>query len=118
MKLPAAPAATALLSFYVVRAFAIGGELASVMAADPLDPAIDKWLRSIEPRDELVMRLAVRGRFDTVRSNHALSARIDELWDKVNPKRDEAYMALVLDDVRMVGNSIEQLLDPNPKRSR
>jgi hypothetical protein len=62
---------------------------------DPLSPEIDRWLRSVEPLQELVLRLAMRGRFDSARSSPSFNRRVDELWDLANPKRDEAYMSLV-----------------------
>jgi hypothetical protein len=83
------------------------------VTADPLSPEIDRWLRSLDTRDELVMRLAIRGRFDSARSTPSFNRRVDELWDLANPKRDEAYMALVIADARMVGKSIEHLIEPS-----
>ena len=78
------------------------------MTTDPLSPQIDKWLRSLEPRQELVVRFAMRERFASVRGDRAFIARVDELRDKLKP--DEDRLAMIIADARMVAGSIEELL--------
>ena len=78
---------------------------------DPRDPSIDKWLRSLEPRQELV-----RARFPEVRADRAITARIDELSASLN--MDEDRLAMILDDARLVAKSIDELLDEQPRGRR
>jgi len=72
---------------------------------DPRDPSIDKWLRSLEPRQELVLRFAMRGRFSQIRSDRKFEARIDELRAQFN---DEDRLAMILADARLLGEQIER----------
>lgn len=84
------------------------------MATDPLDPQFDRWLRSIEPRSELVMRYAMRIRWPEVRANRKFSARIDELQAQL--PTDEDYLALIQKDARTAAEKMEELIEGKPKR--
>jgi hypothetical protein len=53
------------------------------------DPRIDRWLREQSPRVELAMRYAIRGKFLEHGGTLAHTARIDELFDMLNPTEDE-----------------------------
>lgn len=81
---------------------------------DPLDPAIERWLRSIEPRQELTVRYAMRARFPTVRASRKFTARIDEVRAALNPNEDQ--LAMIIADARLVEESLDELLDGNSKR--
>ena len=73
-----------------------------------------------------MLRLAMRGKFDACRVSQKYAKRIDELWSKVNPKRDPNYMAKVLTDVRSAIGSMDELIaqalvtakKPRKKRKR
>jgi hypothetical protein len=77
---------------------------------NPLSLDIDKWLRSIDPRQELVVRLALRGKYQAVRGDRAFGARIDELWAQLNPNHDMMYASLVLDAALATQRQVEKLL--------
>lgn len=81
---------------------------------DPRDPKIDRWLRSLEPRQELTVRYAMREHFPTVRADRKFSARVDELRAALNP--DEDQLAMIIRDARLVGNQLGELLDGAKKR--
>jgi hypothetical protein len=84
--------------------------------ADPLDPGIDRWLRSIEPRLELVVRYAMKARWPTVRGNRKFAARVTELEESTGIRRDEDRLAMVIADARLVQNKIEELIEGQPRR--
>lgn len=86
------------------------------MAADPRDPEIDKWLRSLEPRQELVIRFALRERFPAMRADRGNDARVDELMGQLKP--DEDRLALILADARMVAKGIENVIEPDKSYQR
>lgn len=73
---------------------------------DLRDPAIEKWLRSLEPRHELVLRFAMRWHFAEVRADRKLDARVEELRSLF----DEARLALILADANLVSEQIEEVL--------
>jgi hypothetical protein len=75
---------------------------------DPRGPAIEKWLRSVEPRRELVVRYAMRSHFAQVRGDRAFSARIDDLVARLTP--DETQLAMVLADAVEVAKDVEELI--------
>ena len=83
---------------------------------DPLDPKIDKWLRSTEPRQELVVRFAMRLRYPKVRANRDFSNRIDDLRRVLGLVDDPDRLAMIIADARMVEDKIEELIDGNPLR--
>jgi hypothetical protein len=68
------------------------------MSADPHDPKFQKWMRSLEPRQELVIRFALREHFPTMRADRANDARVDEL--RTAMKLDEDRLAMILADAR------------------
>ena len=83
----------------------------------PRDPKIDKWLRSIEPRQELAVRYAMRERFPEICADRVFTARIDELRAALNP--DETQLAMILADARAIAGKLDELLDdgkPPPRR--
>lgn len=82
--------------------------------SDPLAPKIDKWLRSIEKRQELVIRYAMRERWATVRASRSFSARVKELEDYL--KLDEDQLAMVIREARQVSAEIEDVVDGEPRR--
>lgn len=86
------------------------------MASDPRDPEIDKWLRSLEPRQELVIRFALRERFPVMRADRGNDARVDELMGQLKP--DEDRLALILADARMVAKDIEKVIEPDKSYQR
>ena len=49
------------------------------MSADPRDPKFTEWLLSLERRQELVIRYALRAHFPMMRADRENTARIDEL---------------------------------------
>jgi hypothetical protein len=81
---------------------------------DPRDPALDKWLRSLDRRVELVVRYAMRYHFAAVRGDRGFSARIDELTAQLRP--DETQLAMILADAREVSKHVEELIGaPRPE---
>lgn len=86
-------------------------------ASDPLDPSVLKWLCSLEPRQELVVRYAMRSHFAKVRGDRAFSARIEEVRSALNP--DETQLAMILADANEVAKHVEELIgEPHPKQRR
>ena len=83
---------------------------------DPRDPSIDRWLRSLEPREELVTRVAMRARFPEVRADREITARIDEL--SASMAMDADRLAMILADARLVAEKIEELLGEPPRGRR
>ena len=73
---------------------------------DPRNPSIEKWLYSLEPRQELVLRFAMRWRFAEVRADRTFGARVEELRDLF----DQSRLALILADANLMSEQIEQVL--------
>ena len=86
------------------------------MTSDPLDPKVGKWLRSLEPRQELVVRFAMRLRYPKVRANRDFSNRIDDLRTVLALVDDPDRLAMIIADARMVADKIDELIDGNPLR--
>jgi hypothetical protein len=85
-----------------------------VHIADPHDPAIDKWLRSLEPRQELMLRFAIRRRFADVRADPKFGARVDELRQRFDEDRLEPILA----DANLVAEQIEDILGQIPAETK
>jgi hypothetical protein len=85
-------------------------------SSDPLDPKLDTWLRSVEPRQELVVRYAMRSRFAEVRGDRAFSARIEEVRSALNP--DETQLAMILADAREVAKHVGELIGEAPAETK
>ena len=78
------------------------------------DPAIEEWLRSLEPRHELVLRFAMRWRFAELRVDRKFDARVEEL----RALFDEARLALILADANLVSEQIEAVLSAPPAETK
>jgi hypothetical protein len=62
------------------------------------DPALLAKLDTLEPRDELVMRIALREVHDSVRGDRSFGDRIKNLLERLDPRPQE--MAAILADAR------------------
>jgi hypothetical protein len=58
------------------------------VSADPHDPKFMEWLRSLEPRQELVIRYALRAHFPTMRADRENTLRVDELRNEMQLDED------------------------------
>lgn len=85
--------------------------------ADPRDPAIDAWLRSLKPQAELVARFALRAKFPSVRADPAFSARINQLMAAINPDARQLY-AILNDAKRLETNISAGIGGPAPAERR
>jgi hypothetical protein len=68
------------------------------MAETGPDPEVLAKLEALDPRDELVMRLALREVHDTVRCDRSFADRIKKLLERLDPRPQE--MATILADAR------------------
>lgn len=68
------------------------------------DPALLPWLASLGPRQELIMRLALRENDDAVRADRSFADRIKALLEALDPRPQE--MAAILDRVREIEKNI------------
>jgi hypothetical protein len=68
------------------------------MAETGPDPAFLAKLEELEPRDELVMRLALRELHDSVRGDRGFGDRIKKLLEHLDPRPQE--MAAILAEAR------------------
>jgi hypothetical protein len=75
---------------------------------DPHAPAIEAWLASLRPRDELIMRYAMRSAFPQVRGDRAFDGRIDVLRDRLRLTEDE--LAKILNRARQTQKNVALLL--------
>ena len=82
------------------------------MSADPHDPKFLKWLRSLEQRQELVIRYALRAHFPMMRADRENTLRVDELRDEM--QLDEDRLAMILADARIVAKDIEKVIGEAP----
>ena len=62
------------------------------------DPALLAKLDGLEPRDELVMRLALREVHDGLRGDRSFGDRIKRLLERIDPRPQE--MASILAEAR------------------
>ena len=74
------------------------------MAESGPDPTLLARLDALEPREELVMRLALREKHDSIRSDRGFSDRIKLLLERIDPRPQE--MAAILADARETEKSI------------
>lgn len=68
------------------------------MAETGPDPEVLARLNALEPRDELVMRLALREVHDSVRGDRNFGDRIKRLLERLDPRPQE--MAAILAEAR------------------
>lgn len=68
------------------------------MAETGPDPALLARLDTLAPRDELVMRLALREVHDGLRGDRSFGDRIKNLLERLDPRPQE--MAAILGEVR------------------
>ena len=68
------------------------------MAESGPDSALLAKLHTLEPRDELVMRLALREIHDSVRGDRSFGDRIKKLLERLDPRPQE--MAAILAEAR------------------
>lgn len=90
------------------------------MAEAVLDPALLARLDAVEPREELVLRLALRETHDALRSDQAFRDRVKVLINLLDPRPQE--MAAILAEAREAESGIEERLAGGPpsraKRTR
>ena len=68
------------------------------MAETGVDPALLAKLDALEPRDELVLRLALREVHDSIRGDRSFADRIKKLLERLDPRPQE--MAAILAEAR------------------
>ncbi len=68
------------------------------------DPVLLDWLARLDPEDELVARLAVRGVAGRFRSDGPWNRRIDELMAQIKP--DEDHLAVILRRAQRMGEEV------------
>jgi hypothetical protein len=76
------------------------------MSSALLDASILRWIASLEPRHELVIRMAMRNRFSSVRADSAFTTRVEELREMFLPTQ----LAMILSDAKLVEDSLDDLL--------
>lgn len=74
------------------------------MAETGPDPALLAKLDRLEPRDELVMRIALREVHDSVRSDRSFADRIKKLLERLDPRPQE--MAAIISEAREAEKSL------------
>lgn len=74
------------------------------MAETGPDAALLAKLDGLEPRDELVMRIALREVHDSVRSDRSFADRIKKLLERLDPRPQE--MAAILAEAREVEKNL------------
>lgn len=77
------------------------------MAVTGVDPALLAKLERLAPREELVMRLALREVHDSIRADRGFGDRIKKLLERLDPRPHE--MAAILAEAR----ETEKTLRPN-----
>jgi hypothetical protein len=75
------------------------------MAETRLDPQLLAKLEALEPREELVMRIALRELHDSIRGDRGFGDRIRRLLEQLDPRPQE--MAVILAEAREVGKVLE-----------
>ena len=73
------------------------------------DPALLAKLDALAPRDELVMRLALREKHDSIRGDRDFSGRIKRLLEQIDPRPSE--MAAILAEAREAQSTIATTSD-------
>ncbi|HEY3919214.1 MAG TPA: hypothetical protein VGL83_15590 [Stellaceae bacterium] len=85
------------------------------MAETVPDPALLARLAALEPRNELILRLALRERHDTIRADRAANDRIKALLEALDPRPGE--MAAILAAARAAEDGVEERLAGAPPRT-
>jgi hypothetical protein len=73
------------------------------MAEGP-NPQVMAKLESLEPREELVMRIALREMHDSIRGDRSFGDRIKALLEQLDPRPRE--MAAIFTEAREVGKAM------------
>ncbi|HEX3970523.1 MAG TPA: hypothetical protein VHX19_04330 [Stellaceae bacterium] len=76
------------------------------MAETGLSPDVLAKLEALEPRDELVMRIALRELHDSVRRDRGFGDRIKLLLEQVDPRPQE--MAAIFAEAREAGKTMSR----------
>jgi len=74
------------------------------MAENGPDPGLLAKLDGLAPREELVMRLALRELHDSIRGDRGFGDRIKKLLERLDPRPQE--MAAILAEVRETEKSL------------
>jgi hypothetical protein len=82
------------------------------VSANPHDPHFTRWLRSLKPRQELVIRCALGVRFPAIRADRDNTARVDELTQTM--QLDEHRLAMIIADAKMIAQDIEKVISETP----
>lgn len=69
------------------------------------DPRLLAKLEALEPREELVMRIALREVHDRFRGDRSFGDRIKSLLEQIDPRPQE--MASILAEAREAGKALE-----------
>jgi hypothetical protein len=92
----------------------------AAMAETGLDPQMLANLDSLDPREELVMRIALREMHDNIRSDHNFGDRIKALLERLDPRPQE--MAAIFTEAREAGKAMSMDRDSGdqatPSRGR
>ena len=70
------------------------------------DPALLAKLDGLEPREELVVRLALRELHDSVRADRGFNDRVKQLLEQIDPRPPE--MAGILAEMREVEKNLRK----------
>lgn len=76
------------------------------MAETGLGPDVLAKLESLEPREELIMRIALREMHESVRGDRGFGDRIKTLLEQLDPRPRE--MAAILAEAREAGKTMER----------
>jgi hypothetical protein len=76
---------------------------------DPRDPTLARWLATLEPAEEYVIRLALRGIHPIVRADRTFAARVDVLFAELKP--NTAQLSQFMTASRIVGERLRGKLD-------
>lgn len=85
-----------------------------MFAGNPTDSKIDRWLRRKPPHVELALRYCLRARLRN--GDRTMTARIDELFAKINPTEDE--LAAIVRQAREIGQVLDGEIGPAAPRRR
>lgn len=91
----------------------------AAMAETGLGPDVLAKLESLEPREELVMRIALREMHDSIRTDRRFGDRIKALLEQLDPRPQE--MAAIFSEAREAGRTMERTAGraetaPRPRR--
>ncbi len=74
------------------------------MAEAGLDREMQAKLEALEPREELVMRIALREMHDSIRGDRRFGDRIKQLLEQLDPRPQE--MAAIFTEAREAGKAM------------